>query len=136
MASGGAAQAAANATPSCGCSKTLVVTVSEYLMQERAAANISQFCRDGDTRKGAHHLGLAGSIKVHQRRNNPWLEAKKQSFQYTYGREEICTGAFHSIYDIATKVFGNLKKHLDACGLVPRTPTWKCWSEAKAYHDS
>ena len=48
------------------------------------------------------------------------LKRKKQWFRYVFAGEEICAGAFRTIYGIGTKVFDNLKKHLETCGPVPR----------------
>ena len=66
-------------------------------------------------------LGLLDASRYSAETTTHGLKQKKQWFRYTYAGQEICAGAFRTIYGIGSKVFDNLKKHLDKCGPVPRT---------------
>ena len=119
-----AAATAATVTPAgpiqqktCGCSKRCLENFDPAQL-EQALLNFQEMEKN---EQDLVVLGLLESSRYSVDTTTRGLKRKKQWFKYTYGGVEVCAGAFRSVYGIGTKVFENLKKHLETCGPVPRT---------------
>ena len=102
--------------PPCGCEKNCLATFSWEEIQQQ------QFLIQ-ELEKTEKEMFLMGMLLSKQNMSAETRRGKRKhaTYLYSYQGEEVCTGAFRTIYVITQHLMKAIKKHLLENGPVPRT---------------